>query len=610
VNEYRNILTHLHRLTTHQRPKFEPIAMNTDWKSQGQTLLAKGILDYYMREKRIERYLTKADEDALVYGEGFIELEWDQSYGDLLDFDQDENQKPVMTGDIRFWNLTPNNLIRDCTKETFEEQNWIITRKFVNRFDLAAKYPSLSEEILNIHEDKSTLDNDSTVQTRFGIETRHEDDSDDIAYYTFYHRKTDALPEGKLVVFLNDQIKLINVELPYDDIPVFRCAPTDQDGIPFGYSVGFDLLPIQDHLDYLFSVVLTNQRAFGVQNITAARGSNMALEKLGEGLNLLEYSHVDGVTPPAPMEMLKTPSEIFTFIKDLQQEMETISGVNSVVRGDPQASIKSGAALALVQAQSIQFNSGQQQSYYALLEDVGTSIINILKKYANTQRMVTIAGKSQRHMIRSYTKADLVQINRVTVNAGNPLSGTPAGRLELARDIKDQGFITTPEEYMMLLQTGELDTVIEGDTAELMLIRAENESLVEGMTLPAIVTDNHNLHLREHKAVISTPEARLNEDLFKRTAAHIQEHINLLQTSDPYLLSVLGQVPYPGNMIQPVTPQPQGGGFPQGGGNAVPMLDATPPVQRTAEGVQLPSQPSQPTNPLTGNQWNSETGGM
>ena len=47
---------------------------------------------------------------------------------------------------------------------------------------------------------------------------------------------------------------------------------------------------------------------------------------------------------------------------------ETVSGVNSVVRGNPEKSIKSGAALATIQAQAIQFMNGLQQSYIFLID--------------------------------------------------------------------------------------------------------------------------------------------------------------------------------------------------------------------------------------------------
>lgn len=60
VNHYRNLGQHLVQLTTSQKPSPQPIATNTDAKSQKQVTLSKGILDYYSREKRIDRSLRDA----------------------------------------------------------------------------------------------------------------------------------------------------------------------------------------------------------------------------------------------------------------------------------------------------------------------------------------------------------------------------------------------------------------------------------------------------------------------------------------------------------------------------------------------------------------------
>jgi len=53
VNHYRNIAQNLVQLTISQKPVPQPIATNSDASSQQQASLAKGILDYYSREKRI-----------------------------------------------------------------------------------------------------------------------------------------------------------------------------------------------------------------------------------------------------------------------------------------------------------------------------------------------------------------------------------------------------------------------------------------------------------------------------------------------------------------------------------------------------------------------------
>ena len=115
-----------------------------------------------------------------------------------------------------------------------------------------------------------------------------------------------------------------------------------------------------------------------------------------------------------------------------------------MVRGDPPESLKSGSALALVQAQAITFSSGLQQSYAHLVEDVYTDMLNILKKFAKNEKIIQIVGKYNRSMMQSFTGTDIDQINRVVVQVGSPLEQTVPGRMQIAQDLIQSGLITKP----------------------------------------------------------------------------------------------------------------------------------------------------------------------
>ena len=77
INHFRNLLSHLETMTVQQRATFEPRATNSDVKSQSQVILATGLLDYYMREKKMERFLVQGVKEALIYCEAFLRVEWD-----------------------------------------------------------------------------------------------------------------------------------------------------------------------------------------------------------------------------------------------------------------------------------------------------------------------------------------------------------------------------------------------------------------------------------------------------------------------------------------------------------------------------------------------------
>ena len=597
VNHYKSLLNNIHTMTTNQRPALDPRAVNTDTESTAQAKLAGGLLDYYMREKKVERYLKDATKLGLQYGEGFVVTEWDVSGGEEYGVNE-ETGAVIREGDLSFDVLPPHFVARDYTKLNSNDHDWYILTRFENKFDLMARFPEMEEDIVDL-----SLDDEDFV--KLGLSRTNITESDDIAVYTFYHRATEALPEGRMVTILSNDLVLFDGPIPYRDLPVFRLAPEDEDFSPFGYTVGYDLLSLQDAINSLYSTVATNQSTFGVQSILIPRGFNISVQSLTGGLNLIEYD--PNVGKPEPLQLTLTAPEIFNFIGQLEKLMETLSAVNSVARGNPESSLKSGAALALVQSMAIQFNSGLQQSYTELLEDVGTSMINILKDFAQVPRVAMITGKYNRSYMKEFSGKDLSQINRVVVDSGNPLSKTMAGKMQMADNLLQAGFIKNPEQYEMVLTTGNLDYMIEGDQKELYNIRSENEGLAASEPQVAIITDSHAVHIKEHKAVLSSPEARKDPQVIDTTLAHIQEHINLLKSADPSLLLILGQEPIP-SAPGPMPPQgiQEGStaaveGGPTEIGAEVPPGGVVPNVENPVTNkAQTINGPNMPINPLTG----------
>jgi hypothetical protein len=360
-----------------------------------------------MREQGLEDCIKKACEMAIVLGSGFVKLEWNATAGELYDLDP-ETGEPNYDGELQFSNLSPMDVVVDGTKESWDN-DWIITRTYKNRFNLMAKYPELADKIKGIPV-KSEING-------YRLAIFSNDETDDIPVYEFYHKKTEAMPEGRYLQFVASEAVMIDVPLPYPEIPVYRIAPADILGTPYGYTDMFDVFPLQEALNSLYSTIITNQNTFGVQNIFVKRGSDIELSNLSGGLNVIE-----GLEKPEPLNLTETPQEVFKFLEMMVQTAETISGINSVTRGNPEASLRSGNALALVQSMSLQFMSGLQQSYVKLIEDVGTSLIKILQTYANTSRVIAIVGKNNRSYLKEFKGDQIAQINRVVVDVGNPLA--------------------------------------------------------------------------------------------------------------------------------------------------------------------------------------------
>jgi hypothetical protein len=617
VNHYRNIARHMHTMITSSRPAFQARSTNTDYKSQVQTNLANSLLEYYLREKKLESYLKTAVEYAIVLGAGYVKMEWNATSGKIYDYIEpfedeiyDYNEQgepvdeqghkldpaPVYEGDVEFRNLSPFDVVFDSTKESPMDHDWVLCRTFKNKYDLAAKYPEQKENILKA---KTRSDNNYYRMSLSSL-----DETVDIPVYEFFHKRSESLPEGRYVLYIDSDTVLIDTTMPYRNLPVYSIMPSHYLGTPYGYSPMFDLMPLQEAANSMYSTILTNNNAFGVQSILNPRGNDIRITQIEEGMNFIDYNPVvpGGQSgKPEALQLTQTAPETYNFLSMLVRDMETISGINSVARGNPESSLKSGTALALVQSQALQFISGLQQSYVTLVENIGTGLVELLQDFAKVPRVAAITGKSNRMKMQEFSSKDISSISRVVVDVGNALASTTAGRVQMADNLIQMGVINTPEQYFSVINSGRLETMTEGPSNQLLLIRAENEKLSEGETdVIATAVDQHSLHIREHMNVLSDPDLRNDQELTARVLAHIQEHIELLQTTDPNLLALIGEQPLGPPTGSPVSPQSVNPDMPNQ--PLTPMSDIQ--ENRLAETTQvqgnLPEPAQPPLDPRTG----------
>lgn len=561
VNHFRNLAKNIMNMVIANRPILEARAINSDYKSLSQSYLANGILDYYMREKGLEECVNECVEMAIVLGSSFLKMSWNSNLGEINE--AGDQGQPIRTGELEFDVLSPFDVIVDGTKKNWNNE-WVITRTPVNRYNLISTYPRQHREIMEI---KSVTDKSNS-----GIKLFSNDNTDDVYVYEFFHKVTEAMPEGRYMLYLSDTCVFIDTPLPYREIPIFRIAQSNIMGTPYGYSDMFDIYPVQEMMNSIYSGISSNQNAFLVQSVHIEDGSDVTIESIGP-LNVIKSKKA-----PTAVQLTSTPKEAFDFLALLKQDAETIVGVNSVTRGNPEASLRSGTALALVQSMSIQFQSSFQKAYVKFLENVGTNLIEILKDYATSPKMIAIVGKNKAPLLRQFTGEMIKDVQRVVVDVGNPLSRTIAGRVEMADHLAQMKMIKNPQQYFMVMETGRLDTLIEGDMSDLLNIKRENELLLEGQEVFANILDQHRMHIMEHRVVINDPDLRSNPDLYTAAMNHIQEHINMLRTVDPDLLQMIGEQP----LMNPMAPQevpPQAGqaGGPMGNQEAIggisPMMD-------------------------------------
>lgn len=555
VNDLRALIQQQLILITGQRPAGRARAINSDTKSLKSARIGTAVSEYYMDFYSFEKKFITAAEIALLCDEAHLDMFWNRMGGDPIAVDPDTGEAE-MSGDGELRVHTPWNTARDMGLPV-DKQKWKIFSIRENKFDLAAMFPRFEDQIIHCLDD-GLPEFDLNV---YPIET------DAITYHLLVHDRTPVLPKGRYAILIGDEI-VLDMPLPFKDYPVGRMAAADVIEGAIGYCAANDLMGLEMLTDALHSIIASNEITFGGQNLVGPDNENIKITDIAKGLRYFEVPP-DLVDKLKALELCKTPAEVFNYITKIDGKKDSMVGTNSVVRGQPEGQLAgaSGSALALIQAQAISYNSGTQKSYFGVMSEMMTKFIGMLALYADTERVAQISGKVKSRGLKEfrYTGKELSGVSSVTYEIVNPMSQTLGGRLTMAQDLLKAGQCKSPKQYINVVETGQVDDLIQDDEADGMLILEENEWLREGKPFRALVTQMHEDHIKSHTSQI-TLDDQSDPDFVNRVTDHIQEHVDMwqgLSQNNPGLLIATNQKilppppPPPGLMPPGAPPMPQ-----------------------------------------------------
>jgi hypothetical protein len=568
INHFRGLVRHQIALVTADRPTWDPQARTGDADASKQVSLTRNILDYAMSAKRFDQILYNQMELAKVCASGFQALGWDASLNGGK-------------GDVWACELAPWEVAHEKVRRYSDCQYWIF-RRFESRWDWAAHYadsdPEKAEQIAQLSSDTSMF-----CGVRYGQDAQ-DDDRDRIPVLYVYANATKACPGGRLAIVAAGNLVLLDGPNPYGaESPIVRMCPAEFLATSTPIADSWALLAPQEAYTATVSAIMSRVDIGAVPNIAVQDGTEVDPSTLS-GAN--HFNLPPGANPPTLIDLLSVPSALPAFAKEMKGSMEELSGINSVTRGNPTENITSGSMAALLQSMAIQFNSADERAYTFNLEAIGTHLIRIYQRMATEAQIISIAGDDQQWTAREFKAEDLDQILRIAVRTASALGKTLAGRKEIADQLLQQGVIQHPAEYLEVVQTGNLSPIFKGPVDELVTIKSENERIRRGEPVFVLQTDNHSLHIREHRCELNG-DGRYDPKISGPLQQHIMEHYETWQQTSmeaPDVCVAVGFEPLPGALATgqaAAAAQQMPGAPPQN----------SPPAQKTPNAVDTKAQP-------------------
>jgi hypothetical protein len=594
-------------------------AINTDSKSMAGASRGAQILEAEWKQGPWEKAAIEAQLGASgPYGEDFLFPYWLSVAGDALQYQEPSEaveaspgmppvepsgefpegqpgSPPVeaapakpgrlhFKGDLECNRVASWNAFCDESFAAWDASPWQSAAVARDRWDLIAQYPDKKEEILSAPQ--MPVISSRGPNGAAGMQS----DAGKVVCHYFFHKRTPALIRGLQVVAINENCVLEFLPLAkryYGRLPIVQYRGGVLKGSPRGYTDSWEAMAAQDLATNIQSSIATNIVAFAKQMISAETGTNLEIDQIGNG-PFVQY-RPKGSPPPVPMTFHLPSDGAFKHLDALRSDQRMILGLNDVAMGEAPTGTPNAQAWALLATAGVTANSGGQRDFVDSVRATGQVILAAWKECADHERTTSVIGVHGAAVPKQekWDKQAMEPVGDVMVEIANPLSQTAAGRLQIEQLFADRGFILTPEQLTMLIETGTMKSLTQVLVHELIYITWENEELLKGVELPVMITDSHQMHIREHKDVTFSAEARSNPAIIAAANAHIQQHIAMAVGTDPMILQLLGQA------------APQAPMLPPGEESAeVPSTLEQPGAAGAApEGIKLPTAPD---NPATG----------
>lgn len=388
-----------------QRPAFEGVAQNNDATSWAEVNMATKAIEYVMQEAQLEEESSAALEALCYFGGAGLMNYWDYDAGQLIDAQEPDTdkegnplsmpvtdpqtgnpvpdtdpqtgtplmdeigqpkmkQQPVMktvqkpSGLPKIRKLYAWQMVMDPYLET--DHPHMIAKIPVNKYELAAQFKDKAAQIL-----ACTVDDEMGDDALFAWGGKRAATSDTVVLRMYFHRNCTAVPGGRFAGYVKD-VPLWGVDqvmpCPLDEgIPIKPMIGPRYFGTAYGYPEAGDLLSLQTVINEVISMNVTNIQKRG--NANAYKRDDVQIDKRAwsEGGNLIDLPA--GAEPPTWDEPPKMDSLSQFILEFCLEQAKQMLGSNSVVDGNPDANIQSGAFAVLLVNIAQKYASQMQEAY-------------------------------------------------------------------------------------------------------------------------------------------------------------------------------------------------------------------------------------------------------
>jgi hypothetical protein len=372
---------------------------------------------------------------------------------------------------------------------------------------------------------------------------RNLDKDQSITVDTLWKRPCADFPEGLVAIYAQERLlndgkgtdENYKEGIPYktqdgETIWPFEIIPFDEvPGRAYGRTPMDDVAPKQEQRNRIESLIQLIITRTGNPVWLIAKGTGVT-ELTGEPGQTIEGNWaMDPKLRPERVSGENVPTSIIAFLEKIDSDMEEISGVFDVLRGNAPNGITAGTALRLLLERANTRFTPVLTRYEKAWERVCNHALTIFQQFASEERINKIQGPGNTWEVQRFKNSDLRGAVDIIVEAGSAIPKSTVGEQALIQDLIGGGIIdpTNPEtQYKILERFG--STGLLGDT-DLNIRYAQRETwdFVNEGKQPEInpILDFHPAHIMVHKQYALTSDfSKMDKSAKTAFEMHILEH--------------------------------------------------------------------------------------
>jgi len=583
---------------TQERPSWLVAPRTSEDDDAERARACQKLLDFLYENLEMPVLSNEWCQFAAITGLGVMRVQWDpmggQEFESIITKESEEEDPEtgetlkVQTDTVEQrqtgWPLItvvpPQYFARDpgSKRHDLKDCRWVAETTWMHIDDVRLRWPKTAKHIVpEASYTRDSLVAGTSLQDPFVTgESANASKVDRCKVVTYIERESPRYKKGLYAVVCQGYVLESEEEMPCEgELPYVVLRVDRTPGAFAGQGLPTRLMPAQDMLNRQISRRLEVVALNATPKWAVEKGSIDGGALTNEPGEVIMVNK--GYKAPAPIAPPPVSPEFAALEQAAIEHIERISGMIEVNAGVLTNTTQSGRAMAYQQEIQAAKLGSIVNELESSMRRLGSMLLKLWQEYMPIDMTVHILGESKKLEAVTFQIEDINSTD-VRIEPGSMLAKSLTVQRELANQAFERGGYGPPtdpsavRQYRKDMEFGSLD-FLYGDDAngERTYAREENTVLMAGGDSTPQPTEDHEVHIDEHKKMLHSVQMRQAQleqpDLFNRAMTHVAEHErwrSMAQSGQPWWQTYLPQeaalVPPPNSEAPPgASPAPNSG---------------------------------------------------